>query len=102
MKPMMVFNRTARMITPASITSPIRKAAAAAISNRPIKMSTNCDKNRTIKGVGFFSAISLKPYFSCLFAISSSLSPFMDVLNLDSMSLIKSPQAVKTSFFEVF
>ena len=65
--PMIAFNRTASIITPASMMSPIANDATAAMIRSPIRMSMNWDRNNIINGVGFFSAISFKPCSFCLF-----------------------------------
>ena len=72
---MIVFNKIAINITAASMTSPIAYAAIAAINNRQIKTSINCSKNNNIGLLGFFSLISLSPYFFCLFITSESFNP---------------------------
>ena len=89
--PIITFKRTAKIITPASITSPIANAAIAATIKSPIRISANWDRNRIGNGVGGFSAISFSPYSFCLFLASLELSPSSDVLNWVSMSLILSP-----------
>ena len=60
-KPRMVLSRTASMMTPASMTSPIKSDAIAAIIRRAIRMSMNWDKNKIIGCVGFSCSISFKP-----------------------------------------
>ena len=89
--PIITFSITARIITPASITSPIAYAATAATIKSPIKISTNWDRNSIYNGVGGFSAISFKPYSFCLFSASLELSPSSDVSYRVSMSLMLSP-----------
>ena len=92
MNPITAFRMIAIMITQASIMSPTKYAATAAMNNSPIKISINCSMNNLKGLLGFFSSISLNPYLCCLCVTSSSAKPFAEVLYSDKiLSFIYTP-----------